>query len=608
MRTSTLLALSLSTAATLVNAKSNEEGGGAIEALLERMQKTKQEHQHDRRAMNGRYEAPSDYYSHDLEEEDGKNSTSSHARSHSTKTRLSHSSSVESESASSTTTRSKFVKSTDRPSRHHHIRPSNSTSSASSVSKSRLRSTDSPRRPFSNKEEDLPTSPLEKKLRAAELEQLGEDDEEEIEDSETVQKSSKKEKSFGKKYDEEKRWVWATQILQDDTPVASGIPAPGENANLLNTIPVNTPSPAALVAPSLPPLSVAVAQPSSSSLTTPPAVSSTTPAAVSSSTTTSRAVRQVIANRKKPAEAAATSKSAVAKEKRYIWSGEIIQDGDESAPEVGESANLLSSGTTIALTTPAAQLTPPSFPPLADATSSSLPSIETPIVSQSNSGPEAASQVIESASSTLSAVASQMTSPALAGSIGALLAQLQSQLDALASAYAQTSASTEEVAAAGETSPVDNAKRWVWGPSIIQDDSPVSEVPAVGQNTNLFSSAIPVATPTNKPLAPDFAGRTGLAPVVVVPSSVSLAVESSSVVVAQQPPAVTPLANVLVDSVSSKPVPTPSSSSSVHRNRKSEGDSIRSVRAAASKNAALEWHKVQQKRKLGGMAKQHKRQ
>lgn len=144
---------------------------------------------------------------------------------------------------------------------------------------------------------------------------------------------------------EDKRWVWGTAIIQDDTPAASNVPAVGENANYLNcsfpilsslfdsselilhslfvsAAPVNTPT-ATLAAPSFPPLASEL--PSSQSA-----------AALQSKV----ASRQKMSDRKKAAQAPA----APAKEKRWTWGTEIIQDGDENAPPVGENANLLSEG------------------------------------------------------------------------------------------------------------------------------------------------------------------------------------------------------------------------------------------------------------------------
>lgn len=276
MRTSVVLLLSLSTAATFVNAKPKEEGegggGGALQALLERMQKTKHDNDHSKRGLKDAQvrPPPSDYSNGpDSFEQDLNNFTTSRSSrsSSSNKTRLPES--VDSESSESATASSKFTKSTDRPSRHHKARPSPSSSETESYSsKSRLRSTDAPRRPLSVKREDLPTSALEKKLRVAESNNPFADEEF---DSLTAAKpsttaadksSNKKgessmrpfrvsvdhsahleiffrtvqEKTFGKKeqHEDKKRWVWATQILQDDTPEASGVPPPGQNANLLN--------------------------------------------------------------------------------------------------------------------------------------------------------------------------------------------------------------------------------------------------------------------------------------------------------------------------------------------------------------------------------------
>lgn len=253
--------------------------------------------------------------------------------------------------------------------------------------------------------------------------------------------------------------------------------------------PANTPT-AILAAPSFPPL---VAETPSSQASA---------AALQSKV----ASRQKIGDRKKAAQAP----QPASKEKRWTWGSEIIQDGDENAPPIGENANLLSSGSefstlsssllrpitdarfileiaTIAMNTPVAQLTPPSFPPLADATTSAEPATETVEALQSNEGEgaQAAAQVVEEASSTLSAVAAEMTSGT--PNIEALLNKLQEEINALANAYSQVTQGGDVVDAAAETSPVENAKRWVWGPSIIQDDTPASAAPPIGQNANLLN-------------------------------------------------------------------------------------------------------------------------
>ncbi|GAA5886424.1 hypothetical protein JCM16303_002531 [Sporobolomyces ruberrimus] len=580
MRTSTLLVLSISTAATLVTADSTESGerkpggGGALQALLERMQKTKHDNTHARRGLkDAQVRNPPASYSDGPEsyEHGAKNSTSSSGRSRSKPSREPES---EEESVESTSTKSKFVKSTGRPSRHDS-RPSPPSVDSSASSKNRLRSTDSARRSKSTKtssEGSASSSILERQLRAAESDKPLSDEEFDsltAAEAATTAKSSKK-GSSDKKH-EDKRWVWGTAILQDDTPAASNVPPVGQNVNQFNTIPVNTPA-AALVAPSFPPLA-----PKESAQSPPLSAHTTTPAA-----------RQPIANRKKAAAATAVKPPAV-KEKRWAWGTSIIQDDSPDAPPVGENVNLLSSGTTIPVNTPVAVLTPPSFPPLADPTVSSVGPIETP--AQENATPE----VVAPASSSVSAASPEIAALGTSG-IHELLVKLQAEIDALAKVYAQATASGAAVDAAAATSPVENAKRWVWGPSIIQDDTPSSNAPPIGQNTNLFNPAVPVATPTGKPLQPYVGtGRVGLAPVASVPPPV---VEAPA-------PITTP---AIENPIVSAPDAASSSSSSVRRNRKSEADSMRSVRGAASKTAALEWHLANQKRQVGGMAKQHKRQ
>ncbi|GAA5939818.1 uncharacterized protein JCM15063_004311 [Sporobolomyces koalae] len=574
MRTATLVALSLTTAATLASAKKDE--GGALEALLERMQ-TKKHEQHDKRALRDS-SSELDYSDKGASYHGATNSSPRAHRQY----------------AAEHKGDKKVAKTLGRP---HPVHDSSSSSDAKS-------------RKGSNA------------------------------DSDKHSKKKGQEKSFGKKHDE-KRWVWGTAIIQDDTPAASDVPAIGQNANYLIPAPVNTPdanlvapSFPPLVAPSFPPLSVASTEAviapspssSSSSSQTPPAVSSSssqTPPAASSS---SAAARRLLANRKKPAHTttpAAAQTPAAAKDKRYIWATSIIQDGDENVPPVGDNANLLSSAT-IALNTPVAQLTPPSFPPVAATTTSSVSvPVETPSTAGQENGAEQAAQIVASASSTLSAAVADLTSPATAmvggPAIQSLLVKIQSELDALAQVYHQATATQAAVDAAAETSPAENAKRWVWGKSIIQDNSPSSGLPPIGQNTNLLNPSIQVATPTatlvpptptGKLLPPNFAGRIGLAtgngsapPATDVPVP-PVAAETPVAPASQSPVAI---ADTL--SPAASPVSSPAISHAPLRNRKSEADSIRSVRDAAAHktSAALEWHLVNQKRKVGGMAKQHKR-
>ncbi|BGP35523.1 hypothetical protein JCM10296v2_007361 [Rhodotorula toruloides] len=221
---------------------------------------------------------------------------------------------------------------------------------------------------------------------------------------------------------ENRRWVWATSIIQDG---AKGAPPVGENANLLSSsaYPVMTPA-AALTPPSFPPV---VASSSSSSSTTPPpapsatsvpppaiavAAASTTLAAPAAATTTSAPHGLAAFNPKHIFEeieagfeklfhihhttttaAPVQTTSAAPNAKRWVWATSIIQDGDPNAPPVGSNYNLLS-GTTPA-NTPAATLVPPSFPPV-DApspSSSTTPAAsKTPVLAASPVSQSSASQ------------------------------------------------------------------------------------------------------------------------------------------------------------------------------------------------------------------------
>ncbi|GAA6034664.1 hypothetical protein JCM8097_001105 [Rhodosporidiobolus ruineniae] len=221
-----------------------------------------------------------------------------------------------------------------------------------------------------------------------------------------------------------KRWVWATGIIQDDTP-ASAAPAVGQNANQLssNAAPVGTPA-AALTPPSFPPQAAAP--------TTTPAAASTTPAHRPSWKTRQPANRN--------------------EQKRWVWVNSIIQDDTPAsqAPAVGQNVNQLNTPA-VNLNTPAANLAAPSFPPKQQ--------VATPVVE---------------------AVAASTTSRA-------------ARLHWYKAPQARGLDEHEE------------EKRWVWGNSIIQDDTPASEAPAVGENANNFASATYAATtPAATLVAPTF--------------------------------------------------------------------------------------------------------
>ncbi|GAA5820304.1 hypothetical protein JCM10212_005864 [Sporobolomyces blumeae] len=592
MRTTTLLALSLSTAATLVTAD-KAEGGGALQALLERMQTKK--HQNEARALGHAAvrPPPADYKSGT----DAHNSTS-FASSEARSTRLSQTDSKKNKVDAKTAETKKKVDA------KHKIE------AKTADAKARLRSTEPVRRaaappsisPSDGKSDVRAATKLERELRIAESHRPAVDDEfdslsEAEKNTATAPKSKattdsrpkhaqdKAAKPFGRKVDlataaakkEEKRWVWGTAIIQDDTP-ASAAPSIGDNVNLLTpgtTIAANTPT-ATLAAPSFPPVQVAAQS------------SSQTPAP-------SQNARQSFQNRKKN-PAIAPARDPTAKQKRWTWGSSIIQDGDENAPPVGENANLLSSGTTIAMTTPAAALTPPSFPPLADATSSSTAAVET--ASSASSEAVQMAQVVDSASSTLSAAAADVTTTT---AIQALLSELQDQINALAQVYGTVDAASASVAAADATLPAENAKRWVWGPSIIQDDTPASAAPSIGQNVNLLNSDVPVNTPEATLAPPSFPPLAAATPSSSSPvgGAAKLAAAAPSVAPPSDAATPSPSPDVVTSSSSS------SSSSAVHRNRKSEADSIRSARHAAAQTAALEWHLAQTQKR--GMARHQRK-
>lgn len=161
MRTSTLLVLSLSTAATLVTAeKEGGGGGGALQALLERMQTKKQQNQ--ARALGAGHAAvrpPPEDYSNGTDSHNSTSSAPHSNKSHPKSTKDSSSSSAKSDSAS-----------TKHGKKVHHDRPA--PSAVESSAKSRLRSSDSARRPLASdkkvKKQASSTSALEKELHIVE--------------------------------------------------------------------------------------------------------------------------------------------------------------------------------------------------------------------------------------------------------------------------------------------------------------------------------------------------------------------------------------------------------------------------------------------------------
>ncbi|GAA5906314.1 hypothetical protein JCM6882_002699 [Rhodosporidiobolus microsporus] len=275
------------------------------------------------------------------------------------------------------------------------------------------------------------------------------------------------------KADEEnaKRWVWATGIIQDDTP-SSAVPDVGSNANLLSTsttIPVNTPA-ATLVAPSFPP------------------VATTTPAAAATTTThKQRQSWKTHSVRAVPAEHE--------EEKRWVWTNAVIQDDTPAsqAPAIGQNVNGFKSAAPAA-NTPAGKPVAPSFPPVAAASPSAAAAKKRP---------------------------TWYKAPQARG-------------------LAEEGEEEEELH--------DEQKRWVWSNSIIQDDTPASAAPPVGENVNqLSSSAYPVTTPAATLVAPSFPPKSSQTP---APSSSSSA-EAVSVFISS------------TTSVAANAVVTPASSTTV---------------------------------------------
>ncbi|KAM0753697.1 hypothetical protein T439DRAFT_322585 [Meredithblackwellia eburnea MCA 4105] len=171
-----------------------------------------------------------------------------------------------------------------------------------------------------------------------------------------------------------KRWVWATAIIQDDTPT-SGLPSVGVNANLLSSgANVATPT-ATLVAPTFPSAissvpSVAVAVASVGD------VSSSAVAGVEADTEGVALISRVGAStRKFRTHATQGLKRSDHQDmaKKWYRGPSIIQDGDPAPSDDGAD-------------TPVATLVAPSFPPLSSvvaAVTSSVPTAEAPLVTSS---------------------------------------------------------------------------------------------------------------------------------------------------------------------------------------------------------------------------------
>ncbi|BGP20313.1 hypothetical protein JCM10213_002058 [Rhodosporidiobolus nylandii] len=368
--------------------------------------------------------------------------------------------------------------------------------------------------------------------------------------------------------DNEKRWVWSNQIIQDDTPAAQAPPV-GQNVNALQSPAVAATTPAAhLVAPSFPPKEPAAVN-STAAVTSPSAAVKVASAAASSSA----------AAKKRPTwHIARDVEGHEDPERRWVWGNSIIQDDTPaaSAPPVGENVNQLSSSA-YSVTTPAATLVAPSFPPVQSSsqTPGPSPSSSSSVVLTSSStssvAVDAAVTPVSSSSTVTAAAAAQSTSAAHSHwwDPKQLLEDIEEGFEKL---FHHSSSAT---AVPVQTSGVE--KRWVWATGIIQDDTPAAEVPAVGENANLLSSPTYAATtPAATLVAPSF-------PPKVASSSAS---SSSTTTPAQASPS-TGAVRAAVGQVSSVSSAAAAETSVAHNARLTWRQAHEAaLRAAASKKAA----------------------
>ena len=143
---------------------------------------------------------------------------------------------------------------------------------------------------------------------------------------------------------EAKRWVWATAVIQDDSPNA---PPVGQNVNQLGGVPTPITTPAVnLPAPSfLPEAQIAAylngtalngtAQHGNASSFLAASKSSTSSSIAPPALTTAPAVRKTWAK--------AFGQPKADDHRRWIWATSVIQDGATDVPPPGSNANLLSS-------------------------------------------------------------------------------------------------------------------------------------------------------------------------------------------------------------------------------------------------------------------------
>ncbi|BGP27785.1 hypothetical protein Rt10032_c13g5128 [Rhodotorula toruloides] len=387
-------------------------------------------------------------------------------------------------------------------------------------------------------------------------------------------------------HQEKKRWVWATEIIQDG---ATNLPPAGQNANLLTpstTIVVQTPG-VTLVPPTFAPpaWTTPAASQSANVLVAPVAVNS------SSTTTSAPKTSMTPVARKFGHKAVGRALHGQQENRRWVWATSIIQDGATDAPPVGQNANLLSSSA-YPVTTPAAALTPPSFPPVAAPSSSSSSSTTAP--APSSTSVPAPAIAVAAASTTLGAPAAASTTSAPHGLAAFNPKHIFEEIESGFEKLFHIHHSTTTAAPVQSTSAAPNAKRWVWATSIIQNGD--LNAPPVGSNYNLLSGTVAADTPAATLVPPSFQP-------VQAPSSTTSPAASKTPVLAALPALQSSASHSPVHRVLFKDRHPASASSPAHVVAAANAAVTRSMLSAATKptTAAQQWYRADPKRR--GMAR-----
>lgn len=225
--------------------------------------------------------------------------------------------------------------------------------------------------------------------------------------------------------------------------------------------------------------------------------------------------------------------------KRWVWGPSIIQDDTPMSAIPPQQAN-----------TPQSAPVAPTFPPVSQA--SVAEPLPTPESSQQ-------SQPVAMAADTVATSSSSSNDIGAARAVYAPPATSESAV-AAAAAAAETTSSAVDVAAArgaaraaavrGARNPKAGAKRWIWGSSIIQDDSP-------GASTIGYYGSSAASPQANVPVAPTFPAQ---APAADTTSSAA-AGEPSSAAEEEAPSEEAPAAEEPSSSEASSPAESSSSES-----------------------------------------------